>query len=193
MVPRAVFRCLPVAFICVIMPIASPQCTGLEIPETFFRALRHVESKGDDNAVGDKGASLGPLQIQRAYYNDAVESDPSLTENGMSYDNVKGQGSYAYSKRVVKSYMDRYATSQRLGRQPTLEDIARIHNGGPDGYKRDSTLGYWQKVNGQMGLELWLRDRVRTWLRARVRTWLWARVRTWLRVRPPASLKTLYS
>eukprot|EP00117_Sycon_ciliatum_P026663 scpid87601/ scgid21836/ Lysozyme 1; 1,4-beta-N-acetylmuramidase 1; cv-lysozyme 1 len=150
----AVFRYLPVAFFFVIMPMTSSECRGLEIPETFFRALRHVESTGDDNAVGDDGASQGPLQIKRAYYNDAVVSDPSLTGNGMSYDDVKGQGSYAYSKRVVQSYMDHYATSERLGRQPTLEDIARIHNGGPTGYKRDSTLGYWQKVNGQMQLEL---------------------------------------
>ena len=42
--------------------------------------------------------------------------------------------------------MDRYATERRLGHPATDEDIARIHNGGPNGYKHDSTLGYWEEV-----------------------------------------------
>jgi hypothetical protein len=44
------------------------------------------------------------------------------------------------------AYMDRYATAERLGHEPTIEDIARIHNGGPDGYKKSSTDKYWEKV-----------------------------------------------
>ena len=46
----------------------------------------------------------------------------------------------------MQSYMNRYATEARLGRKPTNEDIARIHNGGPNGYKKESTLKYWKKV-----------------------------------------------
>ena len=42
--------------------------------------------------------------------------------------------------------MKRYATEKRLGRPVTQEDIARIHNGGPNGYKKKSTEKYWQKV-----------------------------------------------
>ena len=42
--------------------------------------------------------------------------------------------------------MSRYATAQRLGHAPTDEDIARIHNGGPNGYKNPATLPYWEKV-----------------------------------------------
>ena len=42
--------------------------------------------------------------------------------------------------------MARYATEERLGRPVTLEDIARIHNGGPNGYKKQSTIPYWKKV-----------------------------------------------
>ena len=55
-------------------------------------------------------------------------------------------GSEAYSEEVIGSYMGRYATPERLGREPTDEDIARIHNGGPNGYRRDSTLPYWDEV-----------------------------------------------
>ena len=42
--------------------------------------------------------------------------------------------------------MKRYATEHRLGRKVTQEDIARIHNGGPNGYKKESTEKYWSKV-----------------------------------------------
>ena len=111
--------------------------------------MRQVETGGladPLNAVGDGGASLGPYQISRAYYNDAVQKDPSLRDGGKSYENVSGAGSKEYSERVIQAYMDRYATEARLGRTATDEDIARIHNGGPNGYKRDSTLGYWEKV-----------------------------------------------
>ena len=31
-----------------------------------------------------------------------------------------------------------------------MQDIARIHNGGPNGYRKDSTLGYWKKVKIQL-------------------------------------------
>ena len=32
--------------------------------------------------------------------------------------------------------MQKYATKARLGHEPTVEDVARIHNGGPDGWKK---------------------------------------------------------
>ena len=46
--------------------------------------------------------------------------------------------------------MNRYATAARLGHSPTDEDIARIHNGGPNGYRRSSTVGYWNKVRAHL-------------------------------------------
>ena len=30
------------------------------------------------------------------------------------------------------------------------EDRARIHNGGPNGYKKKATVGYWSDVKGKM-------------------------------------------
>ena len=55
-----------------------------------------------------------------------------------------------YAERIVRSYMKRYATEKRLGRTVNMQDIARIHNGGPNGYRKDSTLGYWKKVKIQL-------------------------------------------
>ena len=98
------------------------------------------------NAVGDNGRSLGPFQIGEPYYNDAVGFNPSLQDGGRTYANVMGPGSMEYSMEVMQSYMDLYATENRLGRPVTDEDIARIHNGGPNGYQRDSTDIYWERV-----------------------------------------------
>lgn len=109
-------------------------------------AIKKVESGGDENAVGDGGRSRGAYQISRVYYNDAVKFNSSLRDGGKTYEDVYGPGSSAYAERVICSYMAKYATPARLRRQPTFEDIARIHNGGPDGYKKCATRKYWRKV-----------------------------------------------
>ena len=100
---------------------------------------------------------MGPYQISRAYYNDAVQNDPSLRDGGKSYENVMGQGSKEYSERVIQAYMNRYATERRLDHPVTDEDIARIHNGGPNGFRRNdgNTLKYWIKVqyNYERGID----------------------------------------
>ena len=44
--------------------------TGLEL---LLAAMVMVESGGDVNAVGDGGASVGPLQISQGYFTDAME------------------------------------------------------------------------------------------------------------------------
>ena len=97
-------------------------------------------------AVGDGGTSFGPYQIRRAYYIDAVQYNPRLRDGGKSFENVHGPGSYVYSEMVIQAYMNRYATVARLGHTATNEDIARIHNGGPNGFRKSSTLKYWKKV-----------------------------------------------
>ena len=120
--------------------------------DRLWDAIKEVETGGVKNpemAVGDNGKAIGPLQLHEGYYNDAVKFHPSLQSgryNGYTYENCKGPGSFEYSKMVGNAYMAKYATTKRLGRTPTDEDFARIHNGGPYGWKRSSTLGYWRKV-----------------------------------------------
>ena len=120
------------------------------ISNDLFNAIMKVESGGDVDAVGDGGRSIGPFQIQKSYYDDAVQKDSSLTADGKTYQNCKGPGSIEYSKRVTQAYMNRYATEGRLGHKPTDEDIARIHNGGPNGYKNPATEKYWAKVKKEL-------------------------------------------
>ena len=103
-------------------------------------ALHQVETSGRLGPIkGDNGAALGPLQIHRAYHQDSGVAGPY--ERCADLD---------YAKSVVRAYMRRYATERRLGRAVTAQDIARIHNGGPNGWKRKSTLGYWAKVRKEL-------------------------------------------
>lgn len=103
--------------------------------DAIFYAIHQVETSGRlGPIVGDGGAALGPLQIHRGYHQDSGVSGP-----------YRNCSSLAYAKRVVRGYMDRYAVERRLGRPATALDIARIHNGGPNGYKKKATLGYAAK------------------------------------------------
>ena len=109
-------------------------------PKELMCALRIVESGGDDNAVGDGGKAIGPYQIWKIYWKDAIEFDPSI---GGKYEDCFNR---EYAEKIVDAYMRRYATKRRLGHEPTWEDMARIHNGGPNGHKKQSTVKYWKKV-----------------------------------------------
>ena len=102
-------------------------------------AIRVVESNNNPNAVGDNGNAIGIYQIWKSYWKDATERS-GIDGKYLDCYNVD------YADRIVRAYMKRYATERRLGRKVTQEDIARIHNGGPNGYKKESTEKYWSKV-----------------------------------------------
>jgi hypothetical protein len=85
--------------------------------------------------IGDSGKAYGPYQIWEVYHQDAVEYDKSLT--GKWEDCLRDK---EYSEKVVKAYIKRY-----LPKNGSMEDAARIHNGGPKGYKKSKTLEYLKK------------------------------------------------
>jgi hypothetical protein len=49
-----------------------------------------------------------------------------------------------YAERVVVAYLMRYG--RKFITDNDLQSLARIHNGGPKGYKAKGTLKYWKKV-----------------------------------------------
>lgn len=127
-----------------------------EIEPVLLHAIMMMESRGKEDAVGDDTSAIGPFQIWKGYYDDAIQKDPTLKADGMKYENCKGEGSKEYSKKVVQAYMNRYATEARLGREVTFIDIARIHNGGPNGHDKDCTLKYWNGEPGRKGVKHFL-------------------------------------
>ena len=105
--------------------------------ELVLDAIRVVETGGEPNAgrdaTGDGGRSIGPYQIQRAYWIDSGVA-------GRWEDCRDAE----YARRVVKAYWQRYCP--RALAEADLEVLARVHNGGLSGHRKTSTLGYWRKV-----------------------------------------------
>lgn len=119
--------------------LASASTALAQPTPQLLAAIRTVESHGDDSLVGDNGKAIGPFQIWRAYWLDACQYDPSLKSG--KYEDCFN---YDYARRVVIAYLSRY------GKGKTDEQLARIHNGGPSGHKKSSTLKYWKKVKKEL-------------------------------------------
>lgn len=110
---------------------------------TLLEALIQVESQGNDNAVGDLNLThkaYGCLQIRQPYVDDVNR------KLGTNYRAQQCLGNRELSIFLFDAYMEIYATRLAMGREPTNEDKARIHNGGPAGWKRSVTIPYWEKV-----------------------------------------------
>jgi hypothetical protein len=101
--------------------------------------IRLVESGGrDDCPDGDGGRAIGPFQIWRVYWQDALEFDPSI---GGAYQDCRSR---AYAEKVVAAYMRRHVPG--AWRRRVAEVIVRTHNGGPHGSSALETRDYWLKV-----------------------------------------------
>lgn len=111
--------------------------------QQILDAIRHVESASRaDPPDGDGGAAIGPFQIHRVYWHDALVHDPTL---GGTYEHCRDLG---YATRVVAAYMERWVPD--AWRAGDAEVIARVHNGGPEGMRKAATLRYWQKVRSRL-------------------------------------------
>ena len=117
-------------------------CNVQAIPDkqedAFFKALHIVESGDGKHMVGDNGKAIGPYQIWEVYWKDAIQFDPSI---GGCYKDCMNE---AYARKIVTAYLNRYAKNK------SIEDCARIHNGGPKGHRKQATIKYWLKVKEQM-------------------------------------------
>lgn len=128
-------------------PLTRAEANKAILPKMgLIEALILVESGGDDNAVGDRNLAnkaYGCLQIRQPYLDDVIAEFPQL--KGEKAEALLGNRNLSTS--VFEAYMEIYATPARLGRPVTDQDRARIHNGGPDGWKKQSTAAYWNKVS----------------------------------------------
>lgn len=126
--------------------------------DDLLDAIEWVESKGDANAVGDNGNAVGSFQIWKIYVDDV---NRLLGKNIFGYlDRLDSH----LSREMCLVYITHYEqNSKKLypysffhrelnksewkwGKQTPFERMARIHNGGPNGYKKKSTKPYWEKV-----------------------------------------------
>ena len=112
-------------------------------------ALIFVESRGNDSAIGDRHLvgkeAVGALQIR-----------PIM---------VREVNRILRIQKIDKRFIlkDRYSRAKTIEmfyiwknyhhKDADFETIARNWNGGPKGYKRNSTLKYWNKVEQQLNKE----------------------------------------
>lgn len=101
--------------------------------EILLDTIAEIESNNHPGAIGDQGRAIGAYQIHWAYWKDGTRilgTDWSYSE---AFDPIK-------ARKVVRAYLLHY------GKGRSLIDMARIHNGGPKGYKKTSTLAYARKI-----------------------------------------------
>ena len=114
----------------------------------LISALIMVESSGDDFVVDKMGRCYGCLQLKRIYIADV---------NRIAGTNYTISDAFIRAKAVdmFRIYVGHYATKERLGHEPTFEDMARIHTGGPNGWYDTKTDHYWKKVKTELKARGW--------------------------------------
>jgi hypothetical protein len=102
---------------------------------SLLYAIEQVESNGRTDAIGDSGKAAGCLQIHKIMVDDV---NRILSRTEFTYaDRLSRQKSFA----MARIYLNHY------GKGKSIEQQARIWNGGPNGHKKQSTLQYAAKVN----------------------------------------------
>jgi hypothetical protein len=100
----------------------------------LITALIAVESSGNDQAIGDNGRALGPLQIHRAVVLDVNR----ITGSNYRHQDMTNR---VAARAVCEAYLKHY------GKGATTEQLARKWNGGgPSGDKKKATEAYWLRV-----------------------------------------------
>lgn len=108
-----------------------PPTTASKPPDlVLFEAIRIVE--GDDGEIGPDG-ERGPYRITPGYWWDACEY------GGVDLDYDTWVRSQQHCEQVMEWYWARYGALAD-------EQKARMHNGGPLGMEKESTVEYWCKV-----------------------------------------------
>lgn len=113
---------------------------------TLAKMLDEVETKsvqdpalGDYRVIGNDTVPMarGRWQIWNHYVKD---SGTGYTHREM-HDSTKAYHTmFNWNLRYMKSFV------KTEGRYPTWQEMARCHNGGPRGYRRNSTLKYLKKT-----------------------------------------------
>ena len=104
----------------------------------FINGIHQVETSGKGiGQVGDNGKALGPLQIHKECFQDAVEYNPDLKSH--KYEECLVD--LKLSAEVCKAYVQRY-----LKEGASLENGARLWNAGPNWKKKlEKTKEYVRK------------------------------------------------
>jgi len=118
-------------------------------------AIRIVENRsGDPEAVGDqhlKHKAYGLYQIRQPYLDDVnniVGSDKMQEKWGKSKLTTEDMKDEDKARWVARTYLEHYGKfyAKKTGKQPSKEVYARMHNGGPYGWRKSATNDYIAKI-----------------------------------------------
>lgn len=121
-------------------------CFVVNAENSFVKALIKTESNGNVDAIGDNGKALGCLQIRKGVVDDVNKHYPNYyREQLYTHDDA-----FCRDKAIEMCWLYlKYwggVYENETGKKPTKEIYSRIWNGGPNGWKKKSTLKYWEKV-----------------------------------------------
>ena len=126
-----------------IVSMMSVMTANAKLSDSLINAIIKVESNDNVNAIGDNGKAVGCMQIWKVVVDDVNKVSKLKYNYNDRFNKEK-------SIEIFKLYINKYATAKRLGRTPTNEDVARIWNGGPNGFKKAGTKQYWLKVKAEL-------------------------------------------
>ncbi len=114
--------------------------------QKLFDAIRLVESGGNNSAIGDGGKALGPYQITRSYWQDAIRKGNVDWDFGTLVWEPK------CSEQIMLWYWQLHCPEalDYFFLTGNAEILTRIHNGGPTGLRKPQTLKYWHRVQAMM-------------------------------------------
>jgi len=112
----------------------------------LWKAICTVESGGAPDAYNRKERAAGIAQIRPVCLRD-VNRIARLRGVDDRFTGADRRDPDA-ARRMWVLYLEHYgkAYARRTGRPPTPEVYARIWNGGPVGWRKRSTRGYWRRV-----------------------------------------------
>ncbi|KAF6022081.1 hypothetical protein EB796_019609 [Bugula neritina] len=134
-----VLVCLSLAFV--------TQTQG-NISSSCLDCIGEIEGGGSGCNRDVGSLSCGRYQIKEPYYTDCRQ--PGSGWRSCAADDT-------CSRTCVQNYMSRYARrcARQLGKpksQLTCQDYGRLHNGGPNGCRKSSTISYAARISSQCGL-----------------------------------------
>jgi hypothetical protein len=106
----------------------------------FKAKIGQIESNNKDFTIGDGGRAYGRYQIHQICLKGSGLMDLLRYTHHDMFDSTKAEQVF-WATMGIHSH----TFAQRHGRYPTYEELARMWNGGPNGYKKQSTLNYLKK------------------------------------------------
>ena len=118
--------------------------------DLLWQAITQVESRGNARAYNPEDGATGIAQIRQVCLTDVnrIARRQRLDVRFAASDrNHPGA-----ARRMWVLYLEYYGAqyAKVTGRAPTPEVYARIWNGGPDGWRKASTRGYWSRVRAAL-------------------------------------------